>query len=98
MGREHANLVLSRGGRCLAIGQQRSDVLNREAGIGAVEPDGRIVVVQSPLIERLGVLCDRGWRRADDVWKNASKMYAPLSAKSWIYFSMSPSKIVKKPK
>src|SRR5438270_3227453 len=46
------------GGRLrLAIGQQGSNVQNRDAWIGTVKPNGRIVVFQCPLIERLGVLC-----------------------------------------
>ena len=40
-----ATPLLSSGGRlCLAIGQQGANVLNREARIGAVKPDRRIVV------------------------------------------------------
>ena len=53
------------------IGQQGFDVLNREAWIGAVEPDRRIVVCQSPLIECFGVLCYGGWGRALYMWKES---------------------------
>ena len=66
------HLALSSSGRwCLAIGQQGFDVLNREARIGAVKPDRRVVVCQCPLIERLGVLGDRGRRRTVDMWKES---------------------------
>ena len=49
------------------IGQQGPDVLDREAGVGAVEPDGWVVVRHPPLVERLGVLGHRGRRPANDV-------------------------------
>ena len=49
------------------IGQQGFDVLDREAWVGAVKPDGWVVVGQPPLVERLGVLGHRGRRAANDV-------------------------------
>ena len=54
----------------LLIRQEGSDVLNPEAGIGAVKPDGRMVVFQCPLIERLGVLRYRGRGRTLDMRKD----------------------------
>ncbi len=47
-------------------------------GIGAVEPDGRIVVLQRPLIERLGVLRDWGGRPALDVREDCVEEHRSL--------------------
>jgi hypothetical protein len=70
------------GGRLwLAVGQQGSDVQNREAWIGAVEPDRRIVIVQGPLIKCLGVLRYRGWRCANHMWKDGIKCERSLVRK-----------------
>ena len=98
---DHGTPVLSSGRRwwLARVGQQNFDVLNPEARIGAVEPDGRIVVVQCPLIERLGVLRDWGWRRANRHVERGCRRRRPRSPlrNPGCTSRKSPSKIVKKP-
>ena len=66
-----ACLFLQRSGSYLRVCNQGVNVLNRQARIGAVKPDGWKIVGLGPVKERLGILRHRGWRRSNDKFKKS---------------------------
>src|SRR5580704_6902573 len=55
-------MILLRSSSHLSVCEQRSDVLNLDARIGAIKPDRRLVKYCRVLQERRRVLRHRGWR------------------------------------